>query len=155
VKNFFVRFLISCSCLLLLPEVLACDIITARDTSSILDVAKSFGSASLDKDRDGDPMIVGRAKGYNYGITFHNCQGGKCDDILLVVPFKSKQSPSLSKINTWNRTKRFGKAYLDRDGDPIIDVSINLDYGICKENLEDTFAIWMKVIHEFEKEMTE
>lgn len=35
-----------------------------------------------------------------------------------------------ARINEWNRTKRFSRAYLDADGDPIIESDIDLEGGI-------------------------
>ncbi len=54
------------------------------------------------------------------------------------------------RINNWNRTKRFGKAYLDNDGDPILVMTVNLDYGVTRDNLEDDFNWWTIAIKNFE-----
>ena len=63
---------------------LACadEIVSAQEQEAILNVAKGFGSASLDKDSDGDPMIVGRVEGTKYVIFFYggdNVNQGKED----------------------------------------------------------------------------
>ncbi len=122
-----------------------CEIITAGDTSVILEIAKSFGSASLERDSSGDPAIIGRTEGLKYGITFHSCNNRKCDDLLFMSAF-STTGVSSSKVNEWNKTRRFGKVYLDDEGDPHIELAANLDYGICKKNLEDTFELWVNVL---------
>jgi hypothetical protein len=59
----------------------------------------------------------------------------------------------MSDINTWNRTKRFGKAFLDKDGDPALEMTVNLDYGVSRENLDDSFNWWSKAVKSFLKDV--
>lgn len=129
------------------------DLITAKDPNVILNVAKGFGSAKLDKDDGGDPMIVGRMDGVRYGIYFYGCKNGKdCDDIQFTAAWdEDKFDPA--DINDWNLTKRYGRAYVDKDGDPTIDMVVNLDYGVSEANLEDSFNWWGVVLREFEKQV--
>ncbi len=50
------------------------EIITAPDPAAILDIAKGYGSAKLDKDDGGDPMVSGRLEGMKYLIYFYGCE---------------------------------------------------------------------------------
>ncbi|MEZ4432641.1 MAG: YbjN domain-containing protein [bacterium] len=48
------------------------------------------------------------------------------------------------RINEWNRTKRFSRAYLDGEGDPIIESDIDLEGGITQKAMVAwirTFAV--------------
>ena len=57
-------------------------LIDATMPDKILEIAKGFGTASLDKDNVGDPRITGRIDGQKYTIHFYGCLNGKdCDDI--------------------------------------------------------------------------
>ena len=53
-------------------------------------------------------------------------------------------SVSLSRINEWNRTKRFTKAYLDDEDDPVLESDIELNGGVTEANVDEwikTYAI--------------
>lgn len=118
---------------------------------TVLEVAKGFGLADLDKTSDGTPMIEGRINGLKYGVHFYGCVENKsCTNIQLFSFFDGK-GVSLASMNAWNADTRFGKAYIDRDGDAAIELNVNLDYGVSKKNLEDTFDWWMLVLGEFQK----
>ncbi len=135
----------------LLSSQLSAGVINATDTHAILNVAKGYGSATLKKDSGGDPFIVGRIEGTKYGILFYGCENGtNCDDIQFAASWSGKRV-SLEKINEWNRNKRYGKAYLDKDGDPRVEMAVNLDYGVTEENFDDTFDWWTKVMKEFKE----
>ncbi len=47
---------------------------------------------------------------------------------------------TLSRINEWNKTKRFSRAYLDKDNDPVIEADIELTGGVTEANFKE----WMK-----------
>ena len=132
----------------------AAQLVSAEEPEQILEIAKGFGSARLKTDSTGDPLIVGRINGTKYGIYFYGCnkQHKECDDIKFGAAW-SGEAVSLKKINTWNRSKRFGTAYLDKDGDPNVDMAVNLDYGVTVDNLEDTFNFWSLILKSFRKEV--
>ena len=46
-------------------------------------------------------------------------------------------------------TKRFGKAYLDKDGDATIELNVNLRGGVCNANFDETVGWWSTVLREF------
>ena len=49
-------------------------------------------------------------------------------------------------MNAWNRDRRFGKAYIDADGDIAIEMDVNLWGGVTPKNLDDTFDWWRIVL---------
>jgi hypothetical protein len=131
-------------------------IITAKNAKKIFEIAKGFGSASLDKDSDGDPRIRGRIDGIVYVVHFYGCEGSesKCQDIQFLAVWKNEENKiTLEKVNLWNSGKRFSKAYLDRDGDLALSMVVNLDYGVTEENLQDTFNWWKNVLKNFTEEV--
>lgn len=139
----------SLALLMAAPIANAEQLITAQDPEVILEVAKGFGSANLDQDSSGDPRITGRIEGVKYGITFYGCKSGKeCDDVVFVAAW-SDTDVSLNEVNGWNLKKKFGKAYIDGDGDPRLEMAVNLEYGVSKENFEDTFDWWTTALKEF------
>jgi hypothetical protein len=44
---------------------------------------------------------------------------------------------SLKSINEWNATKRFSRAYLDQEGDPVIEMDFDLGGGVTIERFQD------------------
>ncbi len=86
---------------------------------------------------------------------FYGCEKGEnCDDIQFIASWSDIEI-SLQDVNEWNSKKRFGKAYLDSEGDPVLEISINTDYGISKKNLEDSFDWWTIAIKGFKKDILE
>lgn len=124
------------------------DLISATDVNKILNIAKGYGSARLTKDSSGDPLIKGKINGIAYSLYFENC-----DDECTVVQFYAGWADvevSQDRLNTWNRDKIFGKAYQDEDGDPVLEMSVNLDYGVTVDNFDDTFDYWKLILQSFE-----
>lgn len=128
-------------------------LIDATMPEKIVEVAKGFGSAELSKDQDGDPYISGRIEGKKYQISFFGCSGSsKCHDIRFLTGW-SKTKVGLEQTNEWNRTKRFGTAFLDKDGDPILTMTVNLEHGVNRDNLDETFVYWGLAVKGFENEV--
>lgn len=152
-RNWLASATIVCLSTVAAPETYAANIVSAENPAAILNIAKGYGSAELKKDSSNDPLIVGRIDGNKYGIFFYGCQNGKeCDDIQFVASWGGARV-SLRDVNRWNHKKRFGKAYIDDDGDPVLLMSVNIDHGVTQDNLEDTFNWWRKALNLFKKEM--
>ena len=56
-----------------------------------------------------------------------------------------------AKIAQWNRTKRFGRAYLDDDFEPWVEMDMDLEHGGTTEALANNLDRWVGVIGEFNK----
>ncbi|GAB0153733.1 MULTISPECIES: YbjN domain-containing protein [Marinobacterium] len=131
--------------------VQASSLVEASDPEKIVQLARGFGSATLGTDDYGDPLITGRIDSNKYGIYFYNCEDNKdCENIVFSAAW-ADQPVSLQRINEWNETQLFGTAYLDEDGDPNIDMPVNLKYGVSSSNFDDTIDWWMLTMKEFEK----
>jgi hypothetical protein len=55
----------------------------------------------------------------------------------------------LKDVNEWNRTKRYSRSYLDEEGDPFLELDLDLAGGVLKERIVDflstcrqSFLIW-------------
>ncbi len=129
------------------------ELIDATQTRAILSVAKGYGSAKIGRTKKGKPKITGRIGGYKYGVYFYGCnkQNRGCKNIQFAAYFTGASGLSEEKINDWNRRYRFGKAYLDKDGDPFITLNVNLFGGVSTKNLEDTWDWWRTVVKQFAK----
>jgi hypothetical protein len=136
------------ACLAATP-VYAAKLISAEDPDVILAMANAHGSASLTTDSEGDPKIVGTIDGTRYSILFYGCSNGTdCDDIQFTAAWGGYRVP-MRDINAWNRDMRYGKAYLDDENDPVLEMTVNIDYGVSKRNLDDTFNWWSVALDGF------
>lgn len=129
-------------------------LIDATRPERVLEVAKGFGLAELEQDSSGDPKIAGRLDGKRYTIFFYGCkQNVNCTDIQFWAVWPANQSPGLQAINAWHQQKRFGTVYLDKDGDLILKLPVNIEYGVSSKNLEDSFVWWQVALRGFIKDV--
>lgn len=131
--------------------VQAAPLVDASNPDTIVQMMRGFGSATLESDEYGDPLITGRIDGNKYGIYFYNCEDNKdCENVQFSAAWAG-YDVSMHQMNEWNKTQLYGTAYLDKDGDPSIDLTVNLKYGVSRENFDDTIDWWVLTIKEFEK----
>lgn len=130
-------------------------IVDATNPALIKNIASGYGSATLDTDSVGDPMITGRLDGTKYGIYFYGCNDGKnCRSIQFSAGWAGTKV-TLADLDEWNRTTRFGKAYLDKDGDPRLEMDVNLDGGVTRKNLDDVVDWWQVSLKGFKTRVLE
>lgn len=58
------------------------------------------------------------------------------ENIQAYAGFESDNT-TCAKVNQWNADKRFSRAYLDDDDDPVIELDLDLDGGITEDRLID------------------
>lgn len=131
----------------------AAEMIDASRPEDILNLARGYGSASMDKADSGDPMIRGRIDGTAYVIFFNDCTDNR--DCLTLGFYAAWTDTDVSdrQIADWNRDKRFSRAYIDADGDPVIEFDVNLRFGVSRSNLDDTIDWWKTVMLDFRNEV--
>lgn len=119
------------------------------------DVVRAFLEAyglrvTAEKDGAGDTVLSSRMEGTGFDVYFYGCDDGPCESIQFTTGFDLAQPLSASKINEWNRTKRYGKAYIDDEGDPFVEMDINLDFdGVGAKNFDDSIDLWRVVLSDF------
>ena len=147
-KNLF------CTLALVLPSALPAfgQNILADDPASMTEVLQSFGyRADLGKDSGGDPKIASSSGGADFSIFFYGCTNGKnCDAISFQSAFDLDPGSNADLMNEWNRKKRYTKAYLDDEQDPVIDMDIYLgDGGISIDNFRNWLDTWERAVGDF------
>ncbi|SEP86046.1 Putative sensory transduction regulator [Ectothiorhodospira magna] len=132
----------------------ASEIVDATNPEKIRQLAQGYGSATLTTDGTGDPMIRGRIDGTSCAIIFYGCSENRdCKNIQFTSAWQTNGQYTLEDMNRWNRTARFGKAYLDGDGDPVLEMNVNLDFGVTERNLDDTLDWWRVALLQFRGEV--
>ena len=115
--------------------------VLASDPASITEILQSFGyRAELGKDNGGDPKISSASGGANFSIFFYGCTYGKdYNAVSFSAAFDLDPGSNVALMNDWNQKKRYTKAYLDDEQDPVIDMDIYLGEGGISV---DSFRAW-------------
>ena len=124
------------------------ELLTGADTEAVLASARGIGEATLSTQPNGDPLINGQVDGTSYQIYFRNCTGNEdCEDLNFYAGFASKADADV--INTWNRDKRFSRAYIDAVGDAAIEMDLDMVEGITADYLLSQVKLWPQIVSEF------
>lgn len=130
------------------PSAHAQTLVDGANIDGIVEAAREYGSATRASQPDGNPMIAGKIEGIPYFVRFRNCSGrDTCSDINIRVGFLVK--PPIEAINAWNRDKRFSKAYLDAEGDAILEMDVVLVGGVSQDNMSEIFSYWRLALDQF------
>ena len=124
------------------------DILTLAEPEVVLNVAKGFGSAEMDKDDGGDPMITGRIQGLKYAIYFYGCKEAKdCRSIQFSSGYTDPWT--VEKANEWNKKFRWVKAYENEGSNFKMDVDFKC--GVTRQYLEEQFITWDSFISDMKE----
>lgn len=123
-------------------------------TGNVDAVAKAMADAGFETERtttsDGTPKLDGRIDGWMYSVYFYGCQNDSCDAIQFAAGFDEDQPMQYDIINEWNMGNRFGRAYLDDEGDPWVEYDINMEGdGVSLTNFNESLAYWDTVLKAF------
>lgn len=147
------------SALLLVPAACAAlasplyaDNVDATDPAELVAVIQDLGyRAMLDKDGVGDPLIRSSAGGVDFNIYFYGCDSGeRCSWVLFRAGFDLEEGTTLEHVEAWNEKALFGRAYLDDEHDPWLEMAANLFGGVSRQNFEDTYDWWEVILEDFE-----
>lgn len=132
--------------------------IAAANPESVAKVLRDRGyRAELTKDNQGDPLIRSGAEGANFLILFFNCTPQRgCATVQFYAGFDRDGQFSLERLNEWNKSKRFGRAYRDSEGDPVVEMDLDLDDGGMSQALfEDNLEFWTTILGQFRRFLDE
>lgn len=91
---------------------------------------------------DGHKFIESSANGMKFQIHFYGCtaENTGCELLVFTAGFDFAEAQDEEIVSDWNFT-RFTKAYLDKEGDPYIQLPVNILYGVTHDNFKDTL-VW-------------
>lgn len=127
------------------------------DVDQISEVLKAAGyRAEIKEDGSGGGgrYVRSAAAGYNFLILPGGCDDSNknCKSVQFYVAFNPEKSPTLDAMNTYNKEHRWGRAYLDKDGDPAIEFDLDLEAGgMSAELFLDNVAYWEMAIGRYAK----
>ena len=128
--------------------------VRAQEPESVVRAMQGAGyTAQLGLDQTGDPMISSGVGGTGFKVFFYNCTNHTaCATVQFHAGYHLQTPATLERINEWNRTQRFGRAYLDATNDPILQMDVDLDDGGLSTALfTDNLEFWSSVVGRFEK----
>jgi hypothetical protein len=137
-----------------MPVQAQAQMVTPKRPETLVGALQAAGySAKLEKDSAGDPLIASAVNGHPFRIVFYGCKANAdCATITFAAGYDKKGETSLASINDWNRKNRFGRAYLDDEGDPILGMDVDLDDGGVSALLfTDNLEFWTAVSGAFER----
>ena len=130
------------------------EMVRGQDPGSLVRALQQGGyAAKLGTDKVGDPMITSGVSGTSFQIFFYNCTAHKeCATVQFHSGYDLTKPVGLDRVNEWNRGQRFGRAYLDKENDPILEMDVDLDDGGLTPLLFiDNIEFWASILGNFEK----
>jgi hypothetical protein len=128
--------------------------VRAQDPQSVVRALQKGGyQAKLGTDKVGDPMITSAVSGTTFQIFFYNCNNHvACATVQFHSGYDFDKVLPLETINGWNQEQRFGRAYLDKENDPILEMDVDLDDGGLSPLLFiDNVEFWGSILGRFEQ----
>ena len=125
--------------------------INTADVAAILDEAGV--RYEITTDDVGDPLIVAEGTaalvGERMAVFFYECQPVGCEDIRMYSYYSSRSGVGLDVINEFNKGLRWGRAFLDDDNDPVLELDINATGGIGREALRVLVNTYLSSMNTF------
>jgi hypothetical protein len=133
------------------PPALTGGLVDASTPQTIANLMQQAGyRAVLTTDNVGDPKIESSAAGADFSIYFYGCENGQnCLSLQYTSGYDLPDGASLGLMNDWNKSKRFGFAYLDEENDPFLNYDVNMSYGVSEQNFLDSLSLWDTILADF------
>jgi len=107
--------------------------------------------AKIEVDEYGEIEIHSASGGSKFSIYFTACDESvkNCEIILFSAGFDFEEPQDIDTTNEWNQS-RHTKAFLDDEGDPYLQHSVNVLYGVSEANFIDTLSWFTSQLAAFE-----
>ena len=131
----------------------AAPMVRAQDPQSLVSAMQKAGyKAELGTDKVGDPMISSGYSGSTFQVFFYNCTDHKaCATVQFHAGYDFNEALPLETLNAWKKSQRFGRAYLDKEDDPILEMDVDLDDGgVAPLLFIDNLEFWTSSLGKFE-----
>src|SRR5437016_9921343 len=75
-------------------------------------------------------------------VKYDACTNGECDSLQYNASWRTTDKFSVELLNEHTRNKRFARAYLDKDRDPILSMDVSLEGGVTMQYLVESANRW-------------
>ena len=138
------------SCLIALPATAE----VTGDADQIETILQDRGMAvERGKDDYGAPRLTTDVDGTKFSVYFYDCDSGPCQSIQFVSGFSEGTPGDIASINAWNRQFRFGRVYLDDEGNPFVAMDVMLGEGVGDETFNASLDNWQQMLDDFRNYM--
>lgn len=129
-------------------------LIAAADPARIAAEMQKLGyPVTVSTDGTGDPLITSSTSSpgrtINFEVYFYGCTNGASCTAIQFSAGWTTAGIDITIVNDWNRSMRYGRAYIDEVNDPIIAMDINLSEGISPALFADNLRIWAQILPSF------
>lgn len=73
----------------------------------------------------------------------------KCLDLVATATYATKKPMSLKAINAWNQEYRWSRAYLDEKNQAVLQMDMNAEGGLGKDNLQILLNTFISIAEDF------
>ena len=118
----------------------------------VLNALQDAGYRAQVEGTGADRYVESAAGGYSFGVFFYGCDDGGdgCKTVQFYSAFSPEAKPTLEQINGYSAKHRWGRVYLDDEGDPVIEMDVNLeDGGMSPDLFGDNIEYWVAVLDNF------
>ena len=122
------------------------------DVDQISGIMKEEGLQAKLEEEDGKRYIVSGMSGYTFVVRPYGCddEGKDCKWVQFRAAFAPQNKPSLQEVNDFAADNFFGRFYVDKDADPVIEMDIDLEAGgMSRELFVDNIAYWDFILSKF------
>jgi len=132
--------------------------VSANRPDSIVAVLKARGLPSELKQGDGNPYIRSAYDNMPFLIALMNCDDAKanCTTVQFYFGFSDRKGFGLEKLNEWNASKRFVRAYRDNENDPVLVMDVDTDKGgVPQAVFNENLSVWLDQMQQYRRFVTE
>ena len=147
------RWLLALGLLLLAPVLgQGQEVRTAVTLEEVEALLQAWGFRHERKDGKEEPYFVVYFGDLKATLLLLRCEGDRCLALLLggsFTGFAPEDRPDHARLNGWNREKLFSRAYLDEDGDPVLEADLDLEGGVTNEAIRAFLENFRDSMREF------
>ena len=144
------RSLLSCWLLFVLVAVgglnaMAQEVVTYVTIERMAGVFREMDAdAELTMDERDVPVWQLSRRGVLLTITCYDRQSvDRYGSLLFYAGWQTSRTVPLAEINAWNRMARFGRAYIDEEGDPVLELDLLAAGGITEETIKAVIDVFV------------
>lgn len=128
--------------------------VIATNPISVVQALQSAGyPAVLGRDEQGAPKIDTSVGGTSFIVYFFDCTNGSdCRAVQFHSSYEG-EAPALETMNRWNRDYRYTRAFVTAEGNPALELDINLDSpgGMSRRLFLDSLDLYVSLLPQFER----
>lgn len=131
-------------------ETKRADTMTRVASSEVATMLQAKGHEATERvDSEGDPMLSVKSPDFKYRVLFYDCHEGRCEVVQFRVWWELPGKFSPDVVSDFNRDFRVGRAYLDEDTYPTLDLVVELSGGVTPEHLSYVHQRFLNAGQEF------